>query len=250
MKILVGAKKVVDPNIKVRVNADNSDVDIEHSKMSLNPFDENAIEEALRLKESGIATEVVALSIGDKKCVEILRTALARGADRAILVETENALEPLTIAKVFKQIVLREKPDLILLGKQAIDDDSAQVAPMLASLLDYPQSTCVSKLEIIGNKIKTRREVDVGVEYLELTLPAVISADLQLNQPRFVKLPQLMLARKKSIEQISFDELAIPVRGVNRVLKAIDGEIKKDCQMLDNVAGILEILRNKMGRVG
>jgi len=245
MKILVGVKPVVDANIKVRVNSDNTDVDIAHSKMSINPFDEHALEEALRLKEAGAASEVVALTVADDKASEILRTAMARGADRAILVTTSQMLEPLTIAKVFQQIVLRESPQLVLLGKQAIDDDAAQVGGMLAALLGYPQSSCVSKLELNANCITTRREIDAGVEYLELQLPAVVTVDLQLNRPRFVKLPQLMLARKKPIEQIDFSTLGITARNKVRIVRAQDGEIKKSCQMLASVDDIVEILQHR-----
>ncbi len=203
MKILVAVKRVVDYNIKVRIKPDGSDVDIEGVKMGINPFDENALEEALRLKEKGIATEVIAVSIGTLANQDVLRHSLAMGADRAILVEADANLQPLAIAKLLKSIVAREQPNLILLGKQAIDDDAGQTGQMLAALLDYPQGTFASMLTIEGNEILVTREVDGGTETLALALPAVITADLRLNEPRFVKLPNLMMARKKPIETIN-----------------------------------------------
>lgn len=247
IKIMVCAKRVVDANIKVRVKPDGSNVDIEHSKMSLNPFDENAIEEAARIKEAGNTSEIFAVSIGSEKCTDTLRTALARGCDRAILVRTNadmehTSLEPIHIAKTLKQIVLREKPDLILIGKQAIDDDANQVGQMLAAMLDYPQATFVSKLEINGNKIIACRELDNGTESLEVTLPAVVTADLYLNEPRFVKLPQLMMAKKKTIEHIELADLGISTKPSSRLIKAMDGEIKKNCVILDDCTQIIKIL--------
>lgn len=242
IKIMVCAKRVVDANIKVRVKPDGSDVDIEHSKMSLNPFDENAIEEAVRIKEAGLATEIFAVSIGSEKCADTLRTALARGCDRAILVNTNHKMEPIHIAKTLKQIVLQEKPDLVLIGKQAIDDDANQVGQMLAAMLNYPQATFVSKLELNGRTIIAQRELDNGTENLEITLPAVITADLYLNEPRFVKLPQLMLAKKKTIEHIELTDLNISIKPSTRLIKAMDGEIKKTCTMLNDSTQILKIL--------
>jgi len=239
---MVCAKRVVDANIKVRVKSDGSNVDIEHSKMSLNPFDENAIEEAVRIKEAGNASEIFAVSIGSEKCTDTLRTALARGCDRAILVRTSANIEPIHIAKTLKQIVLREKPDLILIGKQAIDDDANQVGQMLAAMLDYPQATFISKLELNGNKIIACRELDNGTESLEVTLPAVVTADLHLNEPRFVKLPQLMMAKKKTIEHIELADLGISTKPSTRLIKAMDGEIKKNCIMLEDCTQILKIL--------
>lgn len=243
MKILVGAKRVVDANVKVRVKADNSNVDIEHSKMSLNPFDENAIEEATKLKELGIATEIIAVSIGSAKCIDTLRTALARGCDRAILVETNEVIEPLFVAKIMKEIVLKEQPDLILLGKQAIDDDANQVGQMLAGMLDYPQSTFISNLEVTDGKLLTTREIDNGTEVLLVTTPAVLTADLYLNEPRFIKLPQLMLAKKKPIETIALTDLNIEIRPTMRLLKAVDGEIKKKCTFIESVDDLIDVLK-------
>lgn len=245
MKILVCAKRVVDPNVKVRVKPDGTDVDIEHSKMSLNPFDENAIEEAVRLKEANVAKEIVAVSIGTEKCTDTLRTALARGCDRAILVSTDKNLEPIHIALTLKEIVKQENPDLIIMGKQAIDDDANQVGQMLSGMLDYPQGTFISSLDINGDKIVIKRELDNGTEVLELTTPAVLTADLYLNEPRFIKLPQLMLAKKKPIEQINLDSLQIDTKPRSRLIKVEDGEIKRNCQWLKSSEDIINILKNE-----
>ncbi len=243
MKILVCAKRVVDANVKVRVKADHSDVDIEHSKMSLNPFDENAIEEAVRLKEQGIATEIIAVSMGNIKCEETLRMAIARGCDRAILVQTEQKLEPIHVARALSKLIAIEQPELILLGKQAIDDDANQVSQMLAGILDYPQGTFVSKLQILSNnKIQIEREVDNGTETLEINLPAIISADLHLNEPRFIKLPQLMLAKKKPIENILLTSLDIETKASTRLLSAYDGETKKQCQFITTIDELVDVI--------
>ena len=196
MKALVAVKRVVDYNVKVRVKADGSDVDIGNVKMSMNPFDEIAVEEAVRLKEAGKVSEIVAVSLGGKKCEDTLRTALAMGADRAVHVETEAALEPLAVAKLLKAVADKEQPQILLLGKQAIDDDANQTAQMLAALMNAPQGTFAGKLEIDGVEAVVTREIDGGMETVALKLPAVISADLRLNEPRYVKLPQIMQARK------------------------------------------------------
>ncbi len=246
MKVLVCAKRVVDANIKVRIKADFSNVDIEHSKMSLNPFDENAIEEAVKLKEAGMVDEIVAVSIGIDKCIDTLRLALARGCDRAILIETDNLLEPINIAKILKKIVEKEKPDLILLGKQAIDDDANQVGQMLAGMLNYPQGTFISKIELEKDTVTVKREVDNGTETLKIVLPAVLTADLHLNEPRFIKLPQLMLAKKKQIEKILLSELEVLVKTSTRLLKAMDGEIKKQCKFFNNVEELITLLSKRM----
>ena len=206
MKALVAVKRVVDFNVKVRVNADGSGVDIGNVKMSMNPFDEIAVEEAVRLKEAGKINEVVAVSLGEKKCEDTLRTALAMGADRAIHVETDAPLEPLAVAKLLKKIVDKEQPSLVLLGKQAIDDDANQTAQMLAALMNAPQGTFASKVELSADEAVVTRDIDGGVETVALKLPAVISADLRLNEPRFVKLPALMQAKKKTIEKQSVEE--------------------------------------------
>ena len=247
MKILVCAKRVVDANVKVRVKADHSDVDIEHSKMSMNPFDENAIEEAVRLKEQGIATEIIAVSIGNNKCEETLRMAIARGCDRAILIQTEQKVESIHVARALSKLVATEQPQLILLGKQAIDDDANQVAQMLAGILDYPQGTFISKLSVMDNKVQIDREIDNGTETLEIDLPAIISADLHLNEPRFIKLPQLMLAKKKPIENISLESLVINIQASTRLISAHDGEAKKQCTFVTNVDELIDII-NKVDK--
>lgn len=242
MKVLVCAKRVVDPNVKVRVKADHSNVDIEHSKMSLNPFDENAIEAAVRLKEQGLVSEVIAVSIGIAKCEETLRTALARGCDRAILVETLESYEPINIAKILQSIVDKEQPQLILLGKQAIDDDANQVAQMLAGRLNLPQATFVSQLSLVGTTLTVSREIDGGTQQLELNLPAVVSADLSLNEPRFIKLPQLMQAKKKPIEKTTVNELGLNLLPRTRTISVIDGEVKKQCTMIKTSSELINLL--------
>lgn len=247
MKVLVAAKRVVDPNVCVRVKADHSNVEIEHSKMSLNPFDENAIEEAVRLKEKGIVTEIVALSIGSVKSEETLRTALARGCDRAILVESAENYEPLNIAKIFESIVNKEQPQLVLLGKQAIDDDANQMAQMLAGKLGWAQVTCASEISLDGNKVTVQREVDSGTESLQIDLPAVISADLALNEPRFIKLPQLMQAKKKPVEKINVSELGLNLAARSRLISVFDGEVKKQCKMLASISEVIDLIHSEKG---
>jgi len=209
MKVLVPVKRVVDYNVKIRVKADGSGVDTANVKMSMNPFDEIANEEAIRLKEAGKAEEVIAVSLGGAKCQETLRTALAMGADRAIHVETEAELQPLAVAKLLKAVVDKEQPGLVILGKQAIDDDSNQTGQMLAALWDRPQATFASKLEISGGTATVTREVDVGLETIEVDLPAVVTTDLRLNEPRYVKLPDIMKAKKKPLDEIPLADLNI-----------------------------------------
>ena len=209
MKVLVPVKRVVDYNVKVRVKADGSGVDIANVKMSMNPFDEIACEEAIRLKEAGKATEVVAVSLGESRCQETLRTALAMGADRAILVETGVELQPLAVAKLLRAIVAREEPGLVLMGKQAIDDDSNQTPQMLAALLGWPQATFISKLELGDGRATVSREVDEGLERLEIGLPAVVSVDLRLNEPRYASLPNIMKAKKKPLDMLTPEELGV-----------------------------------------
>lgn len=243
MKVLVCAKRVVDPNVKVRVKSDFSNVEIEHSKMSLNPFDENAIEEAVRLKERGIVTEIVAVSIGSAKCEETLRNALARGCDRAILVESNENYEPINIANILQKIVATEQPQLIMLGKQAIDDDANQVAQMLAGKLGIAQATFVSQLEVNADSLVARREIDGGTQKLELKLPAVVSADLYLNEPRFIKLPQLMQAKKKPIEKVAATELGLELNARTRLVKVMDGEVKKQCKFVDSSNELVELIK-------
>jgi electron transfer flavoprotein beta subunit len=211
MKILVPIKRVVDFTVKVRVKSDGSGVDLDNVKMSMNPFDEIAVEEAIRLKERGIATEIVAVSIGSMACQETLRTAMAMGADRSILVETEIDLEPLAVAKVLKALVLKENPQLLILGKQAIDDDSNQTGQLLAALLDWPQATFASKLEIAAGKATVIREVDGGLETLELPVPAVITTDLRLNEPRYTTLPNIIKAKKRPLDVMKVAHLAVDI---------------------------------------
>jgi len=211
MKVLVPVKRVVDYNVKIRVKADQTGVETANVKMSMNPFDEIANEEAIRLKEKGIATEIVAVSLGEQKCQETLRTALAMGADRAIHVVSDVELQPLAVAKCLKAVVEREQPDLILLGKQAIDDDSNQTGQMLAALLGWAQATFVSKLELQDGKAVCGREVDEGIETIEIALPAIITVDLRLNEPRYASLPNIMKAKKKPIDPLTPEELGVDV---------------------------------------
>lgn len=247
MKILVAVKRVVDYNVKVRVKADGSDVDIQGVKMSINPFDENAIEEAIRLKEKGVATEIVAVSIGNAAHQDVLRHALAMGADRAVLVESENEVQPLGVAKLLKALVEKEQPQLVLLGKQAVDDDAGQVGQMLAALLDYPQGTFASAIDISGNEATVTREVDGGTETLALQLPAVITADLRLNAPRFVKLPNLMMAKKKTIETLAAALLSDDIAPRLRLLNVAEPPTRKAGIKVNSVTELLEKLRTEEG---
>ena len=209
MKILVPVKRVVDYNVKIKVKSDNSGVDLENTKMSMNPFDEIAVEEAVRLKEKKICDEIIAVSIGSAKSEETLRTALAVGADKGILIETEEEVQPLEVAKILKEIIKKNNPDLVLMGKQAIDDDSNQTGQMLAALLGWPQGTFTSKLEINGKKINITREIDGGLETLGMELPAIVTTDLRLNEPRYASLPNIMKAKQKPIEKITPGDLNI-----------------------------------------
>jgi electron transfer flavoprotein beta subunit len=209
MKVLIPIKRVVDFTVKVRVKSDGSGVDLDNVKMSMNPFDEIAVEEAIRLKEHGIVTEIVAISIGSPACQETLRTAMAMGADRSILIQSENDLEPLAVAKVLKALVLKENPQLVILGKQAIDDDSNQTGQVLAGLLDWPQATFASKLEVANGKAVVTREIDGGLETLEITLPAVITTDLRLNEPRYTTLPNIIKAKKRPLDILKVADLQV-----------------------------------------
>ena len=211
MKILVALKRVIDFNVKVRVKSDGTGVDTSNVKMSMNPFDEIAVEEAVRLKEQGVAKEIVAVSCGVRSCQETLRTALALGVDRAILVQTDIELQPLAVAKLLRAIVDKEAPQLVILGKQAIDDDSNQTGQMLAALLDWPQATFASKVEIAGSNAIVKREVDGGLETIEVRLPAVVTTDLRLNEPRYATLPNIMKAKKKPLETLTPEAVAVDV---------------------------------------
>ena len=222
MKVLVPVKRVVDYNVKVRVKSDNTGVDIANVKMSMNPFDEIAVEEAVRLKEKGVVTEVIAVSCGVAQCQETLRTAMAIGADRAILVETDVELQPLAVAKLLKALVDKEQPQLVILGKQAIDDDANQTGQMLAALADLPQATNASKVEVADGKANVTREIDGGLETLALSLPAVITTDLRLNEPRYVTLPNIMKAKKKPLDTLKPDALGVDVTPRLKALKVVE----------------------------
>ena len=243
MKALVAVKRVVDYNVKVRVKTDGSDVDIGNVKMSMNPFDEIAVEEAVRLKESGKVSEIVAVSLGGKKCEDTLRTALAMGADRAVHVETEVALEPLAVAKLLKAVADKEQPQILLLGKQAIDDDANQTAQMLAALMNAPQGTFAGKLEIDGGEAVVTREIDGGMETVALKLPAVISADLRLNEPRYVKLPQIMQAKKKPLEKSTPEELGVNTAPRMQAVSYAEPKARKAGEKVGSVAELVEKLK-------
>ena len=245
MKALVAVKRVVDYNVKVRVKADGSDVDIGNVKMSMNPFDEIAVEEAVRLKEAGKVSEIVAVSLGEKKCEETLRTALAMGADRAVHVETDAKLEPLAVAKLLKAVADKENPQILLLGKQAIDDDANQVAQMLAALLNAAQGTFASKVQIEGEEALVTREIDGGEETVALKLPAVISADLRLNEPRFVKLPNIMAAKKKPLEKLSPADLAVDISPRLNTVKFAEPKARQAGVKVTDVAELVEKLKNE-----
>ncbi|HGM3049034.1 TPA: EtfB protein [Neisseria gonorrhoeae] len=245
MKALVAVKRVVDYNVKVRVKADGSDVDIGNVKMSMNPFDEIAVEEAVRLKEAGKVSEIVAVSLGEKKCEETLRTALAMGADRAIHIETDVKLEPLAVAKLLKAVADKENPQIFFLGKQAIDDDANQVAQMLAALLNAAQGTFVSKVQIEGDEVQIVREIDGGEETIALKLPAVISADLRLNEPRFVKLPNIMAAKKKPLEKLDSADLATDISPRLKTVKFAEPKARQAGVKVASVAELIEKLKNE-----
>ena len=245
MKALVAVKRVVDYNVKVRVKADGSDVDIGNVKMSMNPFDEIAVEEAVRLKEAGKVSEIVAVSLGEKKCEETLRTALAMGADRAVHVETDAKLEPLAVAKLLKAVADKENPQILLLRKQAIDDDANQVAQMLAALLNAAQGTFASKVQIEGEEALVTREIDGGEETVALKLPAVISADLRLNEPRFVKLPNIMAAKKKPLEKLSPADLAVDISPRLNTVKFAEPKARQAGVKVADVAELVEKLKNE-----
>ena len=245
MKILVPVKRVVDYNVKVRVKSDGSGVDIANVKMSMNPFDEIAVEEATRLKEKGAATEVIAVSCGVTQCQETLRTAMAIGADRAILVDTAEELQPLAVAKLLKALVDKEQPQLVILGKQAIDDDCNQTGQMLAALLGWPQATFASKLEIVDGKAVVSREVDGGSETLCLTLPAIITTDLRLNEPRYVTLPNIMKAKKKQMDTFKPEDLGVNVQPRIKTLKVSEPPKRSAGVKVADVAALVDKLKNE-----
>jgi electron transfer flavoprotein beta subunit len=245
LKILVPVKRVVDYNVKVRVKSDNTGVDIANVKMSMNPFDEIAVEEAVRLKEAGIATEVIAVSCGVTQCQETLRTALAIGADRAVLVESSEDLQPLAVAKLLKALVEQEKPELIILGKQAIDDDSNQTGQMLAALAGLPQATFASKVVIADGKATVSREVDGGAETLSLSLPAVVTTDLRLNEPRYVTLPNIMKAKKKPLTTVKPADLGVDVTPRLKTLKVVEPPKRSAGITVPDVKTLVEKLKNE-----
>ena len=245
MKVLVPVKRVVDYNVKVRVKSDKSGVELDNVKMSMNPFDEIAVEEALRLKEKGIATEVIAISIGPTQVQETIRNALAMGADSGIFIEATNNLEPLNIAKIISSVAKKESIDLMILGKQAIDDDMNATGQMIAALLGWPQATFASKVEISDKKAVVSREVDGGIENIEVALPAVISTDLRLNEPRYASLPNIMKAKKKPINQIQVDELNLQIEQRLDILKVEEPTKRQSGIMLKTVEELVDKLKNE-----
>ncbi len=245
MKVLVPVKRVVDYNVKVRVKSDGSGVDIANVKMSMNPFDEIAIEEATRLKEKGTVTEVIAVSCGVTQCQETLRTAMAIGADRAILVDTADELQPLAVAKLLKALVEKEQPQLVILGKQAIDDDCNQTGQMLAALLGWPQATFAAKVEIVDGRAVVSREVDGGSETLSLTLPAIITTDLRLNEPRYVTLPNIMKAKKKQMDTFKPEDLGVDVKPRIKTLKVSEPPKRSAGVKVADVAALVDKLKNE-----
>jgi electron transfer flavoprotein beta subunit len=245
MKILVPVKRVVDYNVKIRVKADGSGVETANVKMSMNPFDEIAVEEAVRLKEAGKATEIVAVSLGPQGCQETLRTALAMGADRAIHVLTDEELQPLAVAKALQAIVGRESPELVILGKQAIDDDANQTGQMLAALLGWPQGTFASKLEPGSGTVTVTREVDGGLETIEIRTPAVVTTDLRLNEPRYASLPNIMKAKKKPIDQVQPADLGVDLAPRLKTLKVSEPPRRKAGVKVPDVAALVDKLKNE-----
>jgi electron transfer flavoprotein beta subunit len=245
MKLLVPVKRVVDYNVKVRVKSDGSGVETNGVKMSMNPFDEIAVEEAIRLKEKGIATEIIALSAGVTACQETIRTALAMGADRGILVETDVGLEPLAVAKILKAVVEKESIDLVILGKQAIDDDMNATGQMLAALLGWPQATFASKIDIADGTATVTREVDGGLETIALKLPAIVTADLRLNEPRYASLPNIMKARKKTIDTLKPADLGVDPAPRLTTIKVSEPPTRKAGVKVADVAALIDKLRNE-----
>jgi len=245
MKILVAVKRVVDYNVKVRVKSDETGVELANVKMSMNPFDEIAVEEAVRMKEAGHGEEIVVVSLGPKQSQETIRNGLALGADRGVLVESDEELQPLAVAKLLKAVVEKEQPELVILGKQAIDDDSNQVGQMLAALLGWPQGTFASKVEVGSGELQVTREIDGGLETVKLQLPAVVSTDLRLNEPRYAKLPNIMKAKKKPLEVIPVADLGVDVAPRLKVLKVSEPGQRQAGIKVESVAELVEKLRNE-----
>lgn len=247
MKVLVPVKRVVDYNVKIRVKADGSGVETANVKMSMNPFDEIAVEEAIRMKEKGTVTEIVAVSIGPQQSQETIRTALAMGADRGILVKTDQTVEPLAVAKILKAVVEAEEPGLVILGKQAIDDDCNQTGQMLAALLGWSQGTFASKVEADGDKVMVTREVDGGLQTVKLAMPAIITTDLRLNEPRYASLPNIMKAKKKPLEEKSADDYGVDITPRLEVIKTAEPPKRSAGVMVDSVAELVGKLKNEAG---
>ena len=245
MKILVAVKRVIDYNVQIRVKEDNSGVVTDNVKMSTNPPDDNAIEEAVKIKESGKASEVVAVSVGEEKAQETVRKALAVGADRGILIKVDGIVEPLAVSKILKKIVEKEKPDLVFMGKQAIDDDCNQTGQMLAALLNWPQATFASKIEVKEKSLEVTREVDEGLETIEVNVPAIVTCDLRLNEPRYASLPNIMKAKKKPIEQISAEDLGIDVKSRIEQIKVEEPPKRKAGIKVASVEELVQKLKNE-----
>ena len=245
MKVLVAVKRVIDYNVNIRVKPDNTGVETANVKMSMNPFDEIAVEEAIRLKEAGTASEVVVVSMGEKKCQETIRTALAMGADRGILVEIDEELQPLAVAKLLKGIVEKEDPQLVILGKQAIDDDNAQTGQMLAALLGWPQGTFASKVELADGGLNVTREVDGGLQTLKLALPAIVTSDLRLNEPRYASLPNIMKAKKKPLDTVSPADFGVDIAPRLKVLKVEEPAKREAGVKVETVAELVDKLKNE-----
>ena len=246
MKILVPVKRVIDYNVKVRVKPDNSGVELANVKMSMNPFDEIAVEQALRIKEASQADEVIAISVGVQEAQDTIRTALAMGADRGILVKTEQDIEPLSVAKILKSIIEKESPGLVILGKQAIDDDCNQTGQMLSALLDWPQSTFVSNLELNDKKIISVREVDGGLEHIQCSLPAIVTVDLRLNEPRYASLPNIMKAKRKPLEELTPQDLGVETKKRLEVVKVEDPPSREAGVILGSVDELVDKLKNEL----
>ncbi len=247
MKVLVPVKRVVDYNVKIRVKPDQTGVDLANVKMSMNPFDEISVEEAVRLKEAGTATEVIAVSVGPQQAQETIRTALAMGADRGILVKTDETVEPLAVAKILKAICDAENPDLVILGKQAIDDDCNQTGQMLAALLGWPQGTFASELELADGKLKVIREIDGGLQTININMPAIVTTDLRLNEPRYASLPNIMKAKKKPIDEKTPEEYSVEINPRLEVLKVTDPPQREAGVKVETVAELVEKLKTEAG---
>ena len=245
MKVLVPVKRVIDYNVKIRVKADQTGVETANVKMSMNPFDEIAVEEAVRLQEAGTATEIVAVSVGPQQCQETIRTALAMGADRGILIQTDDEVQPLAVAKLLKAVVDKESPELVILGKQAIDDDSNQTGQMLAALLGWSQATFASKLDIEGSSANVTREIDGGLETIKVTMPCIVTTDLRLNEPRYASLPNIMKAKKKPIDQMMPGDLGVDTAPRLTTLKVVEPPKREAGVRVEDVAHLVDKLKNE-----